>query len=119
MVTVYGIRNCDKCRATIKWFEGKDIDFRFHDLRGDGLAAEDLEWWQKVVGDDALMNKRSQTWRKIPAAERDELDAPGNLQLMLNHPTLIKRPIVTNSSAVVVGYDESGWENTLLDQERY
>jgi arsenate reductase len=119
MVTVYGIRNCDKCRAAIKWFEGKDINFRFHDLRSDGLSTEELERWQIAVGDDALMNKRSQTWRKIPAAERNELDAPGNLRLMLNHPTLIKRPIVTNSSTVVVGYDESGWESTILDQERY
>jgi arsenate reductase len=116
MVTVYGIRNCDKCRAAIKWFEGKKIDFRFHDLRSDGLAAEDLEWWQKVAGDDALMNKRSQTWRKIPAPERDGLDGPGNRRLMLKNPTLIKRPIVTSSSAVVVGYDESGWENTFFDQ---
>jgi arsenate reductase len=118
MVTVYGIRNCDKCRAAIKWFEAKDIDFLFHDLRSDGLSAKDLEWWQEVVGDDALMNKRSQTWRKIPASDRDDLDSLGNRQLMLNHPTLIKRPIVASSREVIVGYDELGWTSTFMNMEQ-
>jgi arsenate reductase len=116
MITVYGIRNCDKCRAALKWFEAKEIHFRFHDLRADGLSAEELEWWQKIAGDDALMNKRSQTWRKIPSSETDGLDGPGNQRLMLKYPTLIKRPIVSNSSTIVVGYDESGWTNTFVDQ---
>lgn len=117
MITVYGIQNCDKCRTAIKWFEAKGVDFRFHDLRSNGLSIKDLEWWQKVVGDDALLNKRSQTWRKIPAREREGLDSRGNRQLMLNNPTLIKRPVVTSSSAVIVGYDESGWINTFSIRE--
>ena len=117
MITIYGIRNCDKCRAAVKWFESRGIDLHFHDLRTDGLAAEALERWQKIAGDEALMNKRSQSWRKIPESERNGLDSQGNRQLMLKHPTLIKRPIVTNSSVVIVGYDERGWTQTFLREQ--
>ena len=117
MITIYGIRNCDKCRAAVKWFESREIDLHFHDLRTDGLAAEVLERWQKIAGDEALMNKRSQSWRKIPESKRTGLDSQGNRQLMLKHPTLIKRPIVTNSAVVIVGYDERSWTHSFLREQ--
>ena len=115
MITIYGIPNCDKCRAARKWFAANGVNARFHDLRADGLDAKMLEDWQTALGDDALINKRSQTWRKIPEPDRQELDVNGSRQLMLNHPTLIKRPIVTNGSTVAVGYDEKGWTENFLD----
>lgn len=115
MVTIFGIRNCDKCRAAIKWFEKKGTDFRFHDVRVDGLTASVLERWQKTVGDDALMNRRSPTWRAIPAAEKAGLNSAGNRKLMLANPTLIKRPVVEFNNRLVVGYDESGWKTLLAN----
>ena len=115
MITIYGIPNCDKCRAARKWFAANSVNVRFHDLRADGLDGKTLEHWQTALGDDALINKRSQTWRTIPEPDRQELDGNESRQLMLNHPTLIKRPIVTSDSAVSVGYDEKGWTENFLN----
>ena len=117
MITIYGIPNCDKCRAARKWFAANGVNVRFHDLRADGLDTQTLEGWQTVLGDDALINKRSQTWRKIPEPDRQELDGNGSRQLMLNHPTLIKRPIVISGSTVAVGYDETGWTKNFLNRK--
>jgi arsenate reductase len=114
MITIYGIPNCDKCRAALKWFENSGAEYSFHDVRTDGLNARTIELWQAAVGDDALINKRSQTWRKIPETQREGLDSTGNRQLMLEHPTLIKRPIVTRNALVSVGYDEAAWTHTFL-----
>ncbi len=39
MLTVFGIKSCDTCRKARKYFAENDIEFRFHDVRDDGLDA--------------------------------------------------------------------------------
>ncbi|MEJ2139606.1 MAG: ArsC/Spx/MgsR family protein [Gammaproteobacteria bacterium] len=113
MITVYGIRNCDKCRAALKWFDSRDAQHTFHDLRADGLALTTVQRWQRSLGDDALVNKRSTTWRGIANEDKTGLSRDGIARLMLAHPTLIKRPVVECEDRVYVGYDEAAW-NVLL-----
>ena len=110
MITIYGIKNCDKCRAAQNWFAAQDIQFTFHDLRADGLDAKLYRNWQETFDDGQLLNRRSQTWRKIPAAEREELDISRERELALRYPTLVKRPIVAGENKLCVGYDEKAWE---------
>jgi len=45
MLTVYGIKSCDTCRKARKYFAENDIEFRFHDVRDDGLDIQMLERW--------------------------------------------------------------------------
>ena len=115
MITIFGIPNCDKCRAAVKWFAASGLDFSFHDLRTDGLTEKTLKHWQNVIDDVSLINKRSTTWRKIPVREREGLDPAGNRQLILENPTLLKRPIVVRGSELMVGYDEARWTNIFLN----
>ena len=114
MLTLYGIPNCDKCRAARKWFEASGADFRFHDLRADGIDPETIERWLAKAGDAVLINRRSTTWRSLSADQREGLDAAGNMQLLLENPTLLKRPLVEQDEILLVGYDEEHWQ-TLID----
>jgi Spx/MgsR family transcriptional regulator len=114
MLTLYGIRNCDKCRAALKWFKTQDIDIHMHDLRVDGIDAKIVRRWQQEIGSDALVNRRSQTWKLIPANDREGLDDNGLLQLVLGHPTLIKRPLLDDGKTVMVGYAEADWQDKYL-----
>ena len=111
MITIYGIKNCDKCRAAQKWFAARNVQIIFHDLRVDGLDAELYGNWQSTFADGQLLNRRSQTWRKIPPADREELDISKERKLALRYPTLVKRPIVASGDKLCVGYDEAAWEN--------
>ena len=113
MITIYGIKNCDKCRAAQKWFAGRDIDFTFHDLRVNGLSEGLYKNWQKTFDDGRLLNRRSQTWRSIPKAERENLTVSTERELALRYPTLVKRPIVASDTDLRVGYDEAAWEDLL------
>jgi arsenate reductase len=114
MLTVYGIPNCDKCRAARRWFEASGAEFSFHDLRVDGLPGDLLQRWLDTVGSESLINKRSTTWRALPADQRDGLDATGIRQLLVEHPTLIRRPVVDDGMQLLVGYDESGWQSNFI-----
>ena len=70
MLTVYGIKSCDSCRRARNFLESRNIEFRFHDLREDGLDIQMLERWSARFDWERLLNRKSLTWRKIPETDR-------------------------------------------------
>jgi arsenate reductase len=105
MITVYGIKNCDTCRKALKWLDAEGIEARFHDFRADGLDAKDLDAWIAAAGWEAVLNKRGTTWRKLPKEQTDNADEGTARALMLEHPTLIKRPVFDlGSNDIVIGF---------------
>lgn len=104
MLTIYGIKSCDKCRKARKWLETQGLGFHFHDLRTDGLDETLLRRWADSVGWRTLLNTRSTTWRGLPGAEKQDVDEHKAIELMLAHPTLVKRPIAETGGDIVVGF---------------
>lgn len=113
MVTVYGIPNCDRVRAARQWLERQTIDYRFHDTRADGLTRAQLEDWTARLGMDALLNRRSTTWRQLSENERTGLTDAAAIKLFLAHPTLLKRPLLDAAGTLRVGFDETAWTQAL------
>ncbi len=114
MVTIHGIRNCDSCRAARAWLRRHGIDHEYVDIRVDGLSASQLERWQAAVGWEPLLNRRSITWRKIPAFDRDNLDADTARALILEHPTVMRRPVLdTGTGQVLLGFDADRYQELL------
>ena len=109
MLTMYGISSCDSCKAAKRWLEKHKIKFEFHDLRKDGLEIQMLERWSTNIGWEKLLNKRSLTWRRIPEADRDNLSQARAIALMLENPTVIKRPVLERGKFVGVGFAPEGY----------
>jgi len=103
MIRLYGLASCDSCRKARKTLEASGRDFVFHDLRVDGLERAALESWINALGWEALLNRRSTTWRQLPEADKADVDADRALALMLAHPTLVKRPVVEVAGKVSAG----------------
>lgn len=110
MVTLYGIKNCDTVRKARKWLDAEGITFHFHDLRADGLDRKTLRAWVKAVGWEILLNKRGTTWRQLPDKDRETVDESKAIDLMLDHPTLIKRPVLVRSKQVHVGFKPADYK---------
>jgi arsenate reductase len=104
VITVYGIRQCDTCRQALKWLAEQDIEHRFHDVRADGLERERLAAWLDSEFAGVLVNRRSTTWRQLTDEERSASGA-GLVRLLLEHPTLIKRPVFGNGGIIAVGFE--------------
>lgn len=113
MLRVYGIRNCDTCRKAQKWLDANSVKYRFHDVRVDGLEKTDLERWAGSVEWQKLLNTRSTTWRGLPESARKDIDAESALELMLQHPTLIKRPVLEHKRRVIVGFSEKEYAEVI------
>ena len=107
MITVYGIRNCDTCRKALKWLDNEGIAHGFHDFRTDGLDEKTLAAWVKELGWETLLNRRGTTWRRLPESERDGLTPAIATALMLQHPTLIKRPVFATGGGSLVGFSKT------------
>jgi arsenate reductase len=103
-VTIYGIRNCDTMKKARAWLEAHGVDYRFHDYRTAGIDKDRLESWCRVVGWEALLNRTGTTFRKLPEADRQALDARKASALMLAQPSLIKRPVLDMGGRLLVGF---------------
>ena len=106
MLTIYGIKSCDTCRKARKYLAENDIDFRFHDVRDDGLDIQMLERWADRIEWEKLVNRRSLTWRKIPEVDRNDMTRARAFALLLDQPTLLKRPVLESPSFLAVGFSE-------------
>jgi len=113
-MTLYGIRSCDNCRKAQHWLKERDIEFHFSDIRDEALDESRLEKWQKQLGWEPLLNKHSITWRKIPSFDRTGLNESSARALILNYPTVMKRPILDLGQRVLVGFDEDEYEALKL-----
>ena len=104
MLTVYGIKQCDTCRKALKWLAAEGREHQFHDFRVDGLEAGLVESWLQSPFADKLVNRRSTTWRQLSDEQRQ---SEGNelRDLLLEHPTLIKRPVFVTGEVVAVGFN--------------
>lgn len=101
---VYGLKNCDTCKKAIKALEAAGGDFTVIDVRADGVSADLLADWLGKLGSDALVNRRSTTWRGLSDAEKASAEGEGAVALMTQHPTLMKRPVIVVGDTVHVGW---------------
>jgi len=104
MNTVYGIRNCDTMKKACAWLEGHDVPYAFHDYQRQGIDRAHLRRWIAAVGWERLLNRSGTTFRKLAPAQREVLDEDAAIALMIEHPSLIKRPVLELGARVLVGF---------------
>ncbi|MCK9258196.1 MAG: ArsC family reductase [Azoarcus sp.] len=106
VTVIYGIRNCDTMKKSFAWLTEHGAAYRFHDYRKDGITSGKLHDWSKALGWKTLINTRGTTWRKLSPEQQTVDTQSAAVKLMLENPSLIKRPVVeTASGHLLVGFD--------------
>ncbi|MDX1572806.1 MAG: ArsC family reductase [Methylophaga sp.] len=108
---VYGIKNCDTVKKARRWLDAHAVIYQFHDLRTDGFDRQTIENWLHSVDWQTLLNKRGTTWRRLEDPRKETLDKRTAVDLMLDNPTLIKRPVVCDTDGCHVGFNEQEYLN--------
>jgi len=101
---MYGIPNCETVKKARTWLEGKGIDYAFHDYKKAGVDKAQLERWAKEVGWEVLLNRAGMTFRKLPDAKKEGLNEKKAILLMLEQPSMIKRPVLDIGKKRLVGF---------------
>jgi Spx/MgsR family transcriptional regulator len=112
-VEVYGIPNCDTVKKARTWLDAQGIAYVFHDYKKEGADAGKLAAWIDAAGLDKVLNRAGTTFRKLPDADKAELDTAKAVALMVANPSTIKRPVVEHPGGVLVGFKEPEWAQAL------
>jgi len=112
-IALYGIPNCDTVKKARKWLEAQGLDYAFHDYKKEGADPEKLKTWAAAAGWETLLNRRGTTFRKLTEEDRADIDQAKAIALMVEHPSLIKRPVAETGGKLLVGFSESEWAEVL------
>ena len=116
MITLHGIKNCDSVRKARRWLEQHDIDYGFRDFREQAPDIAELNSWLERCEWEALLNKRSTTWKTLGDDQRAEVsDRASATRLMAAHPTLIKRPVLIDGNTLKLGFKAQDY-SALFEQ---
>lgn len=110
---LYGIRNCDTMKKARAWLDAHSVDYAFHDYKNSGIDRERLQRWCDELGWETLLNRAGTTFRKLPDADRQNLDARKALTLMLAQPSMIKRPVLDLGGQLLVGFKPETYAGAL------
>ncbi|WP_316823372.1 arsenate reductase [Pedobacter gandavensis] len=112
---IYGIPNCNTVKKARTWLADQGFSPVFHDFKKQGITVEKLEEWCNTFGWEKVLNKKGTTWKKLsPEQQGSVVDQDSAVQILLNHQSAIKRPVVElNGKAVLIGFDEPAYETIL------
>lgn len=103
--TLYGIPNCDTVKKARTWLADNGHDFTFHDFKKQGLSRELVEGWLKDLDWETLVNRKGMTWRNLPDERKAQIvDNDSAIALMLENPSVIKRPVLVGQGPASVGF---------------
>lgn len=110
---LYGIPNCDTVRKARKFLESNQIDFQFQDFRKTPLTIDTLQAWLKHQPMNVIVNKRSTGWKQLDETQQTALMNAQQLALLIDIPTLIKRPVLQTKNQVLFGFNVKEYEKLL------
>ena len=115
MIKMYGIKNCDTIKKARKWLEQHQVDYQFIDYRQDGLSADLLATFSEQLGWQNLLNTRGTTYRALEAETKANLTEQAALELMLQQPAMIKRPLLQLNDTYILGSNTDTYQQLLED----
>ncbi len=111
VITVYGIKNCDEVKKARRWLDDHAIDYQFHDFREDGIDSTEVGQWVAELGWETVVNKRSTTWKQLDKSVQTNMDAILAQNTILEHPTLVKRPLLDTGKERFVGFSAERYQS--------
>ena len=103
-ITIYGIKACDTMKKARAWLDDHGVAYAFHDYKAAGIDRATLERWAGQVGWEVLLNRSGTTFRKLADADKTDLNQDKAIALMLDQPSMIKRPVLDVGGELLVGF---------------
>lgn len=107
---IYGISNCDTVKKAKNWLDKHNIDYQFHDFRQQGLDKKIIDRWLKTLAWDKILNKRSTSWRNLDSSIQQTINESNVVDLLIENPTLIKRPVMDVNDTIIIGFNSDTYE---------
>jgi arsenate reductase len=114
-ITLYGIPNCDQVKKARTWLAAHGHVHVFHDFKKAGITQSLIEGWLRKLSWEVLVNRKGTTWRALPDARKAAIiDVRSATALMLESPSIVKRPVLVVGDsvpvAVHVGFSDEAYQ---------
>ncbi|MGR3765008.1 Spx/MgsR family RNA polymerase-binding regulatory protein [Rossellomorea sp. NS-SX7] len=108
-LTFFTYPSCTSCRKAKKWLNANSIDFDERHLFRDTPTHEELVQLLSLTteGLDEILATRSQTFKKL-GKDVNDLPLSQVIDLIVQEPKLLRRPLLTDGKKLVVGYNPDG-----------
>lgn len=116
MLEVIGIANCNTIKKTKSWLTDHGVAYSFRDVKKNPLGPNELAELVMRTGLDTLVNRRGRMWRMLDLSDKDLTDND-LFEVLLEHQTMIKRPVLRREDALLVGFDEDALEQFTLGED--
>jgi arsenate reductase len=116
-ITIFGIKNCDTMKKARTWLDSHRVDYTFHDYKTAGIDRKRLERWCKELGWEAVLNRAGTTFRKLADTDKQALDANKAIALMLEQPSMIKRPVLERDGNLLVGFKPEVYASAIAKRK--
>lgn len=114
-LSLYGIPNCDTVKKARLWLDANGVEYAFHDYKKEGADKRKVAVWIAGKGLDTVVNTRGTTFRKLSDADKAAAaDSHTAVALLVQHPSMIKRPVAEIGHTILVGFKEDEWSAALL-----
>ena len=102
MKKIYHLSTCDTCKRILKEIEAPE-SFVLQDIKTETITAEQLDEMRKLAGSyEALFNKRARLYKERDLKNKD-LQEDDYKELILEHYTFLKRPVIINNEEIFIG----------------
>ena len=101
---LFGIKACDTMKKARNWLDEQAVPYTFHDYKTTGIDREHLTQWCNEHGWDVVLNRAGTTFRKLDDERKADLDQAKAIELMLAHPSMIKRPVLDIGDRTLIGF---------------
>ncbi len=91
-----------------RWFKERNIKYQLVDLTRKGLSKGELTALKQAVGLDALIDRDAPEYARLNLAWLGL--SPAAEALLLEHPALLRTPIVRNGRLATVGFCPDIWK---------
>ncbi|ADP33071.1 transcriptional regulator Spx [Bacillus atrophaeus] len=105
-LTFYSYPSCTSCRKTKHWLKAHQIDFNERHLFRETPTMEELKYILSLTteGIDEILATRSQTFKELNL-NIEEMTVNEVLDLLIEKPKLLRRPILVDNRKLVIGYN--------------
>lgn len=107
MITLYVSPSCTSCRKARAWLEENNLDYVEKNIFHEPLSKREIRRILSLTeeGTEEIISYRSQAFQEL-GAELDTLSMSQLLDLFIDQPSLIRRPIIMDDRRLQVGYNE-------------
>lgn len=117
MTHVFGIPNCETVKKARNWLSSQSVPYIFHDFKKNGISPALIEGWLARLNWETLVNRKGMTWRALPEERKVSIvDADSAADLMLELPSVIKRPVLVTGNQIHVGFSDALYQQIFTQQ---